>query len=280
MLGMAIAAMAVWIADADFVAKVIAAARSTAPATTQAGSTIVNLQGATAPDRMAGSVGIAATLGAARPAVRSDLDGVGKENAREENALYRDLAQLWGVDLPEGGACTAARNNGLHCYTGVFGLAEFRQMDRPAILTLQDENGKSYYALLSGLSGAQASLRIGGAFYNVGVDLLGRYFRGDFTTLWRAPQNFHGSVSMGDRGADVDWLATQLAKMNGVKQPATDQPFSIAMVRQVREFQQAQGLLPDGLVGPRTFMHLNNVAGAGEPHLKSGIAIAGATPGK
>jgi general secretion pathway protein A len=280
MLGAAIAATAVWTAGAGFAAKTIAAARSEAPAATQAGSTIVNLQGATASDKMAGPLRIAATLGAARPAIRSDLAGVEKKNAREETPLYRDLAQLWGVDLPEGGACTAARNNGLHCYSGVLGLPELRQLDRPAILTLQDENGKPYYALLTGLTGAGASLRIGGAFYNIGVDLLERHFSGDFTTLWRAPQNFHDSVGTGDRGADVDWLATQLAKVNGVKQPPTNQPFDIAMTRQVREFQRTQGLLPDGLVGPRTFMHLNNIAGAGEPRLKSGMAIASATPGK
>jgi general secretion pathway protein A len=44
--------------------------------------------------------------------------------------------------------------------------------------------------------------------------------------------------------------------------------YAQAMIKQVREFQRTQGLEPDGIIGPLTFMRLNRIAGISEPRLK------------
>jgi general secretion pathway protein A len=41
------------------------------------------------------------------------------------------------------------------------------------------------------------------------------------------------------------------------------------LVRRVQAFQAAEGLTPDGVVGPRTFMLLNAAAGIVEPSLNA-----------
>jgi general secretion pathway protein A len=184
---------------------------------------------------------------------------------------------LWGISLPEGEPCQAARKENLHCYKSSGGLAEIRQLDRPAILSMRDDTNKTYYALLIGLTNASAVLRIGSTDHSVTLVALGRRFRGDFTTLWRAPHTYRDTVSRGDRGADVDWLAAQMAKMNGIRQSVASRAFDQTMAMQVREFQSAQGLEVDGVVGPKTFMHLNSFAGVDEPRLTNNAAILNAS---
>jgi general secretion pathway protein A len=51
----------------------------------------------------------------------------------------------------------------------------------------------------------------------------------------------------------------------------------LSMVARIREFQTAQGLKSDGMVGPLTFMHLNRAAGVDEPRLKNSLTAAKAT---
>jgi general secretion pathway protein A len=52
------------------------------------------------------------------------------------------------------------------------------------------------------------------------------------------------------------------------------------LVAQLREFQRTQGLQPDGIAGPKTFMHLNVSAGIAEPRLSNGAALTVAAQGK
>ena len=65
----------------------------------------------------------------------------------------------------------------------------------------------------------------------------------------------------------VDWVAGRLATLNGQEAPPAGQPFGQEMLRQVRQFQRANGLLADGVVGAVTAMQLNRAAGVEEPRL-------------
>lgn len=219
-----------------------------------------------------GQVSNAVPVPAASPAV-SDLNTIFNSNSQDEHAAYRELAQLWGITLPDGEPCAVAQQKNVYCYKSGSGLAEIRQLDRPAILALRDDADKIHYAILTGLTNASATLRIGGASQTVSLIVLGRRFKGDFATFWRAPQSYCGKIAYGDRGEEIDWLAAQLAKLAGTQAPVPNQPLGPAVIKQVREFQSVQGLEVDGIVGPKTFMHLNNAAGIAEPRLKSSAAV-------
>lgn len=200
----------------------------------------------------------------------SDMNALLSEKPGPENSLYLELARLWNVDLEQGGACDAARKQGLHCYASRGGLQEIRQLDRPAILKLRDETDQTRYALLVGLTNAGAALRIGQQTHVVSLVALGRRFDGEFLTFWRAPEPYRNAIAAGARGQDVDWIASQLATLNGKPKPAANLPFDQDLMRQLREFQEAQGLEPDGIAGPKTFMHLNSATGVAEPRLLHG----------
>jgi general secretion pathway protein A len=209
--------------------------------------------------------------------ILSESNGTSRRGLEDKNAAYQQLAKLWGVSLPNEDPCVAARELNLHCYRSGRGFAELRQLDRPALLTLHDHAGRPYHALLTGLSDSSATLAAGNVTQTVSLLVLARYFDGEFTTLWRAPWLYRGHLESGDKGPELDWVAAQLAKLNGEQAPGENQVFDENMTQRVREFQSAQGLKVDGMVGPLTFMHLNRVAGVDEPRLKSGLIAAKAT---
>ena len=190
----------------------------------------------------------------------------------ERQDAYRQLAQLWGFALPEGPPCQAVQRQRMACYiAGDIGWAALAQLDRPAILTLQDRSGSAYYALLTGLTADVATLRTGDGSKTVPLALLEAQFHGQLVTFWRTPtaRDIAGLVfGPGAQGAEVDWIAAQLAQPAG---RAYDQ----ALAQQVRQFQRAHGLAADGIVGPMTFMYLNRAAGIDEPRLsRAGVAAA------
>jgi general secretion pathway protein A len=205
-------------------------------------------------------------------AILPEQDSPAGAALQDEAQAYRQLAHLWGAALPNKDPCGAAPTFNLHCYASAGGLPELRKLDRPALLVLRDGAGRASHALLTGLSDTGATLRAGDATQTVSLLVLTRYFQGEFATLWRAPASYRNLLTLGDTGAEVDWIAAQLAKLNGAKRPDANQLFDEKMRSQIREFQAAQGLKVDGLVGPVTLMHLNRVAGVDEPRLKSASA--------
>ncbi|MBC7414142.1 MAG: AAA family ATPase [Herminiimonas sp.] len=188
-------------------------------------------------------------------------------SARDLAAAYRRLAGLWGVSLTSGEPCRMAPPLNLNCFNSRKGLASIRDFDRPGLLTLHDDQDRPYYALLLGLGADRAVLRIGELNATVTLDALSRRWRGDFATFWRGPNGYEREVGKGDRGPVVDWVATQLAVIDGLAKPAKGQIYDDGLVARVRQFQLARGLLPDGMAGPQTFMRLSDVAGLSEPKL-------------
>jgi general secretion pathway protein A len=201
----------------------------------------------------------------------SDADGTSTLGLRNEDDAFRQLAELWGVQLHDD-PCGEARNKNLHCYMSRNGLSELRLLDRPALLALRGRDDKKYYVLLQGLTNNSATISVGDATQTLSLLVLTRYFRGEFATFWRAPRLHRGNSAFGDQGPEVDWIAAQLAKLNGEITQVKNAQFDDRMVKQVRKFQSALGLKADGVVGPITFMHLNRAAGIDEPDLRNPVA--------
>ncbi len=191
---------------------------------------------------------------------------------RNEDEAWRELASWWKASLGEGDPCRAAVQQQLQCFKSDAGLALIRQLGRPSVLTLYDEAGKPAFAVLVGLTDQLAILRAGGVTQTVGLLALSRQWRGEFATFWRVPEGYQSTLPNGGAGPTVDWLAVQLAKAHGETQPSGAQRFNAAMQAKVSSFQLAQGLKPDGRVGPITVMQLNRVAGVDEPRLQAETA--------
>jgi general secretion pathway protein A len=186
-----------------------------------------------------------------------------------ERAAWRELASFWGLQLGEGDPCVSAQQQQLRCYRGSNTLATIRQLDRPGILTLYTEHDRPVYVLLTGLSGQRATLNLGGATRSVPLADLARVWKGDYATYWHAPPGYAVKAVEGNSGPVVDWLATQLATLQGETGPTTRQTYDAALRARVSAFQLAEGLKPDGQAGPTTFMQLNRALGVEEPRLQA-----------
>ncbi|KAB8057440.1 peptidoglycan-binding protein, partial [Janthinobacterium violaceinigrum] len=181
----------------------------------------------------------------------------------------RQLAALWGEQLPAGDACQAGARAGLRCLHSRGGIAELRVLDRPAMLTLRDGEGMDQLALLTRLQDETATVLLDGKPQSVPLAQLAQRSDGSFTTFWRAPRNWRDEVPAGARGADVDWLAQRLAQQQGLPAPAANLPLDAEMQRLLRVFQQSQNLRADGLAGPKTFIRLMQLGDNSEPRLSS-----------
>lgn len=190
---------------------------------------------------------------------------------RRDDDAWRALAGLWKATLGETNSdpCVAAQAQQLPCYRTTTTLAVIRQLGRPGIVTLVDGNDKAAYALLTGLGSDNAILQVGDVTQSISLAELAVVWRGDFATFWRAPAGYRASATEGQRGPVVDALAAQLAAWFSEPAPTERVVFDSALKARLAAFQRAQGLKPDGIAGPTTFMQLNRASGVDEPRLSS-----------
>jgi len=205
----------------------------------------------------------------AGPPVATALDWPGEgQAARSEALAYTALFGAWGLDYSGGDACRDAVRLGLRCRSGRGGLDELRQLDRPAVLAMRNANGQEYQAALVGLDARSATLAMGAEKKRVSLAALAEQWSGYYVALWRVPPEVGESIRQGERGPAVAWLARQLAAVQG-RTAATDADpvFDEALARHVKQFQLAEGLVPDGAVGPQTLMRLSAMADDSAPRL-------------
>lgn len=187
-----------------------------------------------------------------------------------EPAAWRELGSLWGLALPADDPCAAASDLGVRCFRDRAGnLGKIRQLDRPVILTLYDQNQKPLPVLMIGLGKQVALLRTpGGSAHRVALASLAPLWRGEFATLWRAPAGYSAATGDVAPGPDADRLAQRLSELARRSPEIAGHPTDSEPRTAVSAFQFAQGLKPDGKAGPITLMLLNRASGVAEPSLK------------
>lgn len=235
-----------------------AAAPAPAAATATAGSADELPAVATAPATpSAPSREVAAALRAPAVLPQDAAPALAIPSTTDEGAALRLLAGRWGFAANGADTCAALAKDNVACYRARGGVTTIRQLNRPSVLHLVDAQGRPAHAVLIGLRGDAATVAAAGARREVALPDLARAWRGEFTTLWHTPPGWRdGAPGAVDRA----WLAQQLAAAGMPANGATLQERLIA-------FQLAQGLTPDGVVGPLTLMQLNRANGAAEPHL-------------
>ncbi|MCU0811586.1 MAG: AAA family ATPase [Thiobacillaceae bacterium] len=187
---------------------------------------------------------------------------------RSRDMAYAALFKAWGADYQGTDPCQQAETLGLRCQAGRGGLDELRTSNRPAVLSMRDEQGREFFATLTALTADSATFAIGTKTASVALSALASQWSGYYSLLWRVPPVTQRVIRPGDHGAAVEWLSTQLAKVQGgVVAVDSDRGFDDVLTTQVKRFQLSQGLTPDGNAGPQTLNRLVNLADQTAPRL-------------
>lgn len=138
---------------------------------------------------------------------------------------------------------------------------EFRNINRPAVLTVVTPSKHKAYATVLALSAGDALLSIDGDVKRMSLDRLGPMWTGEYMFVWSPPPGFEEAVGVGSAGPVVRWVAEKFAELDGQPAPLTRERFNSQLEKRVKLFQKSQNLQADGFVGLQTLLKLNEVLG-------------------
>ena len=206
---------------------------------------------------------------APRPTLESFLASHAPDTGTDQ--AFATLFGLWKATLSpgEGRPCEQATTQGLECFAEKGTLAQLRQLNRPAVITLVGQDGTERQLVLAGLDDQHARLRAGKDQFDAELGELSREWFGDFLILWRPPVPLSRPLRLGMRGDSVRWLRQSLAQANGEQESQPSDVYDGDLVKRVEDFQRQHRLTVDGIAGVQTLVMLDAIAGApGTPTLK------------
>jgi general secretion pathway protein A len=184
---------------------------------------------------------------------------------------FESLLSQWGIaQQPQDSSspCELAKTHGLYCLDDIGSLNILRHLNIPAVLKLSNDGNDIFYATLIALRKETAVVQLGANAKEVLLKDLESHWLGDYTVLWQKPTDYKDEVLPGYKGAMVKWLNKQLSAMRGHPiQPAENSLYNYELVKEVKRFQLTEGLKPDGIIGPKTIILLNNVIEKNTPLL-------------
>lgn len=185
-------------------------------------------------------------------------------HADRGTAENRLLAQ-WGITAPDTGLglCEQAAMHGLKCLEDKGTWNSLRGYNRPAIIRLRDESGRTFYTVTKALEGDSITLDLAGRELSFPVIEVDRFWYGEFLLLWRPPVDGIQIIRPGSVGGAVQWLRQALDRVQGVQtgvQVPDPARFDAALMERVKEFQRSRGLAVDGIAGTETLIQLSAAA--------------------
>lgn len=208
------------------------------------------------------------------PAVNAALDDLAWPDYQPvETSIqlaFQELFKLWDIEYNPDGAvfCEQVQTHGLQCLNGLGSLNNLRQINRPAIIKMINDENAAYYIVLKSLNKTSAAVLVGTEIREISIGDVESLWSGDYTIIWKRPPGYQGDIHPGMQNSLVPWIDEQLAAVQG---RSTRSPENMVMnedlVEQVRRFQLTAGLIPDGIVGTHTIIHMNSVADSNIPRL-------------
>ncbi len=168
---------------------------------------------------------------------------------------WSGLAAAWGK--PGDGAlmassCLGRGGLGFACLQEQGTWLRIRQLGLPVVLVLQGE--RPGHLLLAGMEGERLMVGHGQDRRTVDRRVIESRWYGDYLVAWPQSPQWPREIGRGDTGEAVDRvleLATRTAAPYGGRAE-----FGVEFERWLTDFQQRNGLAPDGIVGPKTLLYL------------------------
>jgi general secretion pathway protein A len=191
----------------------------------------------------------------------------GESRSRSKARAYAALFATWGMTYKGGTVASQAAPFGLRCRTARGDFDELRGLNRPAVLRLRDRKGRPFYATLIALDEDVATLAMGTVNRPMHLGALRPLWSGEYTMLWRL-DGARENLWPGESGPPVQWLRNRLAAVQGSPgETAVNSLFDDGLVTEVKKFQSANGLIPDGAVGVETLLRITGATDPDAPKL-------------
>lgn len=179
----------------------------------------------------------------------------------EAGAIERLLASV-APDASSDGLCQAEVGSEWRCQRiSVSSWQELADYNRPVVLTLLSPAKLRRYVVVMGFDEEYVSVLGETLSETLPITELGTLWTGEALFFWHTHPDFAGPFGGSDRGPLVAWLAQQFAALDHQPQGLTDDVFNGALQQRVKLFQRDNGLEPDGVVGLRTLLKLNEQLG-------------------
>jgi general secretion pathway protein A len=204
------------------------------------------------------------------PPVSIDALLAANAGSTTDAAAFRRLLSLWGTAMTEDrDPCGQAQKAGLACLDQRGSWAQVRELNRPAILSLTDDQGQKHRVVLTSLDDRYATLNLGGHEQRVPLDEVSRDWFGDFTVVWKPKTSRARTLSMGMHGDEVRWLRRSLRALHGAAlDPEHADVYDQDLAIEVQNFQREHRLNVDGVAGLQTQVVLDTaLADPGSPLL-------------
>ncbi len=189
---------------------------------------------------------------------------------RKIDDAYHDLFALWGSAFQDRDThpCELAGSIGLQCLTEKMTLEDLQTINRPVVVQLETPAAGRRFLTLSRLDNSAVILFAGAEEVALTHKQFESLYEGQAHMVWRMPPDYHAPLKYGDTGAAVDWLVVQLSLIEGDSPPMdTGFTYNDIIETRVRDFQNAVGLTPSGIVDPYTWIHINSVEAISIPTL-------------
>ena len=184
---------------------------------------------------------------------------------------YQALLANWGItQVPKDlvSARAIAESHKLQYLQQAGSFANLLALNSPAILTLYDKRGARYYATIVSYDGQSVELVFGTEHKRVSIEDFKARWNGEYILLWKKPEGYVTAITPENHAARVEWLDKKLALIQ--KRPVSTKkpvPYDDVLVSQVKQFQFERNLVPDGIVGPLTIIHLDLACDSKAPRL-------------
>jgi general secretion pathway protein A len=196
----------------------------------------------------------------------------GVSSADSQRDAYAAVFERWSAPFePSEVPCNHAPQVGLQCLKLNGTLEDIERLDHPVVVELWDDRAEPYYAAIVGHHDGRVTAKLAGRSVDVGPDDLGGHWYGSYIVLWQMPPDYRGNLKIGDEGPPVAWLRQHLASTLHIDLRASnparfDDSLQAALIR----FQRENGMVPDGVAGPMTWIAMNSGSTNPMPRLSDG----------
>ncbi|MFT7688416.1 MAG: general secretion pathway protein A [Candidatus Azotimanducaceae bacterium] len=171
-------------------------------------------------------------------------------------AIYTEFFKIWNINIvlnSNSNPCRIAEVSDLQCYSNVGNLYEIMQLNRPVLIQLNKE-----YFIVKSISEQGIKLIANDKYFMIkNSDLLSQW-DGAYTLLWKFSSQYITLIRKGDTGITVQHLQERLVSNGSDSALFTQSTFDSHLEDSVKRFQLTVGLVPDGIVGAQTWIHLNS----------------------